>query len=289
MTNTSAIFGNDVSTLPDFPAEIRAPAGSLAGVSGFQLNFGSHKLHTPGDSVNALIAMNPAALKVHVADLEPGGVLIANEDAFVERNLAKAGYTDNPLETSELDSYRVFKIPVDKLTATACADTGLTDREIRRCRNFFALGLVYWLYDRPVEPTLRWLGQKFTEKKAFAEANANALKAGYYYGADRPGDTALPELLRPGAGVLALRPARGADAALARAEIRGKKGFCRSQRESAQGGLLLRGHGGDVSRPLLGGAGQDSSGPLPQGQRQRGAGHGFHHRGAARRQDALLR
>ncbi|MCO6436122.1 MAG: 2-oxoacid:acceptor oxidoreductase subunit alpha [Phycisphaerae bacterium] len=182
MTNTSAIFGNDICTFPDFPAEIRAPAGTLAGVSGFQLAFGSHKLHTPGDRVNALIAMNPAALKANVKDLEPGGVLVVNEDSFTKANLSKAGYAANPLEGDDLKSYRLFKVPVDKLTTEACKDTGLTGRAISRCRNFFALGMTYWLYGRPLDPTLRWIEEKFGTKPAVADANTRALKAGYNFG-----------------------------------------------------------------------------------------------------------
>lgn len=182
MTNTSAVFGNDVSTLPDFPAEIRAPAGTLAGVSGFQLHFGSIRLRTPGDILNALIAMNPAALKANLADLQPGGVLVINEDAFSKSNLAKAGYTENPIENDCLKDYQVFRIPMDKLTALACKDTGLSGRAIGRCKNFFALGVVYWLFGRPMEPTLRWIEQKFGNKPAVCAANTNALKAGYYFG-----------------------------------------------------------------------------------------------------------
>ena len=182
MTDTSAVFGNEVSTLPDFPAEIRAPVGTLAGVSCFQVNFGSHKLLTPGDRLHALIVMNPAALKASIADLEPGGVVIADNDAFNERNLAKAGYTENPLENRDLELYRVFKVPIGKLTAGACAETGLSGRMVGRCKNFFALGLVYWLYGRPMEPTLRWIKQKFAAKADLARANHNALKAGYYFG-----------------------------------------------------------------------------------------------------------
>ncbi|MGD2107824.1 MAG: 2-oxoacid:acceptor oxidoreductase subunit alpha [Phycisphaerae bacterium] len=182
LTNTSAVFGNEVSTLPDFPAEIRAPAGTPAGVSCFQLNFGKHKLLTPGDHVNALIAMNPAALRANIHDVEPGGVVIVNEDAFGKRNLEKAGYTENPLESRELESYRVFKVPVDKATTKACAETGLTDREIGRTRNFYALGLVYWLYGRPLEPTQRWIEKKLANKPEMADANVRALKAGYFYG-----------------------------------------------------------------------------------------------------------
>ncbi|UCE60267.1 MAG: 2-oxoacid:acceptor oxidoreductase subunit alpha, partial [Phycisphaerales bacterium] len=182
MTNTSAIFGNEVSTLPDFPAEIRAPAGTLAGVSSFQLNFGARKLRTPGDRANALIVMNPAALKVNIDDLEPGGAVIANIDAFTEKNLTKAGYRENPLEGRELERFRVFTVPIDKLTTKACADTGLTKPQIARCKNFFALGLVYWLYGRPMEPTQRWIEEKFAAKPDLAHANVKAMKAGYFYG-----------------------------------------------------------------------------------------------------------
>ena len=182
MTNASAVFGNDVSTFPDYPAEIRAPIGTLAGVSGFQLNFGAHRLRTPGDRVNALIAMNPAALKANLSDLEPGGVLIVNEDAFSKSNLTKAGYAENPLATEELARYRLFKIPIDKLNAEACADTGLSSRAANRCKNFFALGLAFWLYGRPMEPTLRWIEDKFVRRPAIADANTKALKAGYYFG-----------------------------------------------------------------------------------------------------------
>ncbi|MFQ5462975.1 MAG: 2-oxoacid:acceptor oxidoreductase subunit alpha [Phycisphaerae bacterium] len=182
MTDTSAIFGNDVSTLPDYPAEIRAPAGSLAGVSGFQLHFGSKKLRTPGDKVNALIAMNPAALKANLADLEPNGLLVVNSDAFSKNNLAKADYESNPLEDDSLRGYQLFKIPIDKFNAEACKESGLTSRTAGRCKNFYALGVVYWLYGRPMDATLRWIGQKFAGKPEVADANTSALKAGYYFG-----------------------------------------------------------------------------------------------------------
>lgn len=182
MTNTSAIFGNDVSTLPDFPAEIRAPAGSLAGVSGFQLHFGSRKLRTPGDRVNALIAMNPAALRTNIDDLEPGGILVVNEDAFKTAGMAKAGYAENPLDDGSLDRYKLYRVPIDTLNAEACKDTGLSGRAAGRCKNFFALGLTYWLYGRSLEPTLRWIEQKFGTKPAVADANVRTLKAGYYFG-----------------------------------------------------------------------------------------------------------
>lgn len=182
MTNTSAIFGNDVSTLPDYPAEIRAPAGTLAGVSGFQLHFGACRLRTPGDRVNALVAMNPAALKTNLADLESGGALIVNEDAFTKGNLSKAGYTENPLDGDGLRGFKLYRIPMDKLTARACAGMGLSTRAVGRCKNFFALGVTYWLFGRSMDPTLKWIDDKFGVKPSVAEANAKALKAGYYYG-----------------------------------------------------------------------------------------------------------
>ena len=182
MTTTSAIFGNDVSTFPDFPAEIRAPAGTLAGVSGYQLNFGAHKLRTSGDRVNALIAMNPAALKANIADLEPGGILVINEDAFTKQNFAKANITDNPLDDPALKRFQVFRIPIDQLNAKAVADTGLTGRAVGRCKNFFALGLTYWLFGRSMEPTLRWIQEKFGSKPTVADANSKTLRAGYYFG-----------------------------------------------------------------------------------------------------------
>ena len=182
LTNTSAVFGNDVSTLPDYPAEIRAPAGSLAGVSGFQLHFGSRQLRTAGDRVDALVAMNPAALKTNVSDLKPGAILIVNEDAFSTANLSKARYETNPLSDGSLAEYQVFAIPIDKLTARACEGTGLTGSSVKRCRNFLALGIVYWLFDRPMEPSLRWIETKFGSKRAVADANSSVLKAGYYFG-----------------------------------------------------------------------------------------------------------
>ncbi|MEK6325782.1 MAG: 2-oxoacid:acceptor oxidoreductase subunit alpha [Acidobacteriota bacterium] len=180
-TNTTAIVGNDISTLPDFPAEIRAPAGSLPGVSGFQLNFSNHDIRTPGDEPNVLVAMNPAALKVNLADLELGGILIVNTDAFNENNLKKAGYQTNPLEDGSLSGYRVFKLPISTLNRAALRDAvQLPSKDIDRCKNFWALGLMYWLYDRPLEPTQRWIQGKF-KKPDLQTANLTALKAGFAY------------------------------------------------------------------------------------------------------------
>lgn len=181
-SNASAVFGNDISTLPDFPAEIRAPAGSLAGVSGYQIHFSSYDIYTPGDRVNALVAMNPAALKTNIKDLEDGGILIVNSDAFTTSDLQKAGYKTNPLEDGSLKKYRVIAVPITRLNREALSDLKLSPREVDRCRNFFVLGLVYWLYERPLEPTLRWIREKFTRNPAVMEANTRALKAGYSYG-----------------------------------------------------------------------------------------------------------
>jgi 2-oxoglutarate ferredoxin oxidoreductase subunit alpha len=181
-TNSSAILGNDISTLPDFPAEIRAPAGTLAGVSGFQVHFSSTDIHTPGDRLNTLVAMNPAALKTNLKDLEPGGILIVNSDAFASGDLHKAGYKVNPLEDGSLRGYRLFRIPINTLNRAAVAEVKLSPREADRCKNFFALGLVYWLYERSLEPTLRWIREKFAKNPAVQEANTRTLKAGYNYG-----------------------------------------------------------------------------------------------------------
>ena len=183
-TNVSAIFGNDVSTLPDFPAEIRAPAGSLFGVSGFQVCFSSNEVFTPGDEVDTLVAMNPAALKTNLQDLKRGGTLIVNEDAFDKGNLKKAHYETNPLteEDGQLAGYRVHKVSMTRLTRDAVDGLGLTVRESDRCRNFFALGLVFWLYDRESKPTEEWVKQKFAKHPSVVEANLRALKAGSNFG-----------------------------------------------------------------------------------------------------------
>ena len=180
-TSTAAILGNDISTLPDFPAEIRAPAGSLPGVSGYQLNSSSRDIRTPGDEPNVLVAMNPAALKTNIKDLEQGGILVLNTDEFTENNLKKAAYAANPIEDGSLSSYRVFKLPITSLTLKALEGTKLPFKQQERCKNFYALGLMYWLYDRPMEPTLKWISDKFGTKPEIAEANVLALKAGYNY------------------------------------------------------------------------------------------------------------
>jgi 2-oxoglutarate ferredoxin oxidoreductase subunit alpha len=180
-TNTSAVFGNDVSTLPDFPAEIRAPAGSLPGVSGFQLNFSNHDIRTPGDQPNVLVVMNPAALKVNLPDLEEGGLLIINEEAFDKAGLEKAGYSVNPLEDGSLSHYRAIKIPLTTLTLDAVTKAGLNRKQAVRCKNFFALGVVYWMFDRPVDHTVKWIEAKFSKNPMLLDANRSALMAGYNY------------------------------------------------------------------------------------------------------------
>jgi len=180
-TNTVALYGNDIATFPDYPAEIRAPAGTEPGVSGFQLNFSSGEVHTPGDAVDVLIAMNPAALKVNIGDLKANGILIVNSDSFEETDLRKAHLTANPLEDHTLDKFRVFPVELQRLTRAALQHLGLDAKAMDRCKNFFALGMCYWLYNRSMEPTVRWIGDKFKKKPLLAEANQLALKAGYSY------------------------------------------------------------------------------------------------------------
>jgi 2-oxoglutarate ferredoxin oxidoreductase subunit alpha len=180
-TNTVAIYGNDIATFPDFPAEIRAPAGTVPGVSGFQLNFSSGEVFTPGDSVDVLVAMNPAALKVNLADLKANGILIVNSDSFEEVDLRKAHVTSNPLEDNTLDKFRVFPVELQRLTRAALAHLGLDAKSMDRCKNFFALGMCYWLYNRSMDPTVRWIDDKFSKKPLLSEANKLALKAGYSY------------------------------------------------------------------------------------------------------------
>ncbi len=182
-TQTSALLGNDLATFPDFPAEIRAPAGSLAGVSGFQLNFSSREVFTHGDAPDVLVAMNPAALKVNLPDLKKDGILIANTAAFTAANLKRAGYETNPLEDDSLRDYRVYPVDVTKMTLTAIKGLGLTQKTAVRCKNFFALGLVYWMFNRPLEHTVEWIQAKFgARNETIAQANLTALKSGYHYG-----------------------------------------------------------------------------------------------------------
>src|ERR1044072_7762348 len=181
-TNPSAIVGNDISTLPDFPAEIRAPAGSLPGVSGFQLNFSNQDIRTPGDQPNVLVAMNPAALKVNLAGLEEGGTIIINSDEFTKENLERAAYHSNPLDDGSLNGYRIHTLPISTLNMNALKGAvELSRKEMARCKNFFALGVLYWLYDRPLDPTLNWINAKFRKNPELAKANETTLKTGYNF------------------------------------------------------------------------------------------------------------
>jgi 2-oxoglutarate ferredoxin oxidoreductase subunit alpha len=182
-TKTSAVFGNDISTVPDIPAEIRAPQGSLPGVSAFQVSFSSYDIYTPGDTPDVLVAMNPAALKVHLPDVPKGGIIIVNTDEFNEVNLKKAGYASNPLTDNSLNAYRVFEVPIGTLNQRALADTGLTAQEIDRSKNMFALGLMFWMYSRPLDTTIKYIDDRFGRRNPkVAEANVKTLKAGYNFG-----------------------------------------------------------------------------------------------------------
>ncbi|MEW6223373.1 MAG: 2-oxoacid:acceptor oxidoreductase subunit alpha [Chloroflexota bacterium] len=181
-TRTAAVFGNDISTFPDYPAEIRAPAGSLPGVSGFQISFSASDIHTPGDAPDVLVAMNPAALKTNIGELPAGGAVIVNADAFTPQNLSKAAYAANPLTDGSLKQYTVFEVPISTLNARALEGLDMTSKQVDLTKNFFALGLMFWLYERSMEPTLRWIDEKFGARPVVAEANRLALKAGYAFG-----------------------------------------------------------------------------------------------------------
>ncbi len=202
-TSETAVLGNDLSTFPDFPAEIRAPAGSLPGVSGFQVHFADHDILTPGDAPNVLVAMNPAALKTNLRDLPRGGTLIVDQDTFTERNLAKAGYDANPLEDGTLDGYDVHTVPLTTMTLDATKEVeGVTKREAERAKNMFALGLMSWLYNRPTDHTVAFLERKFAKRPEIAETNKRAFQAGYAFG-ETTEDFAVsyevkPAKLRPG-------------------------------------------------------------------------------------------
>ena len=181
-TRTAAVFGNDISTLPDFPAEIRAPAGSLPGVSGFQISFSSTDIHTPGDEPDVLVAMNPAALKTNIGDLPPGGALIVNSDAFTQANLNKAAYASNPLTDGSLTPYTTFEVPISTLNERSLDGLEMTSKQKDLTKNFFALGMMFWLYERSMDPTISWIDAKFGARPVIAEANKRALKAGYAFG-----------------------------------------------------------------------------------------------------------
>jgi 2-oxoglutarate/2-oxoacid ferredoxin oxidoreductase subunit alpha len=199
-TSVSAFFGNDLATLPDFPAEIRAPAGTIAGVSAFQIHFSDHDILTPGDQPGVLVAMNPAALKANIRDLVSGGLLIVNEDAFDDRNLEKVGYSSNPLDDGSLANYQISKIPMTSMTIEAVKDAGVNKKEAERAKNMLALGVLSWMYGRPLNPTIGWLEKKFAKKPAIAQANIAALKAGHAFGetAELSAFEVKPASLAPG-------------------------------------------------------------------------------------------
>ncbi len=201
-TDVSALFGNDLATMPNYPAEIRAPAGTIAGVSSFQVAISDHDIVTPGDTPNVLVAMNPAALKANLGELVAGSTLIVNSDAFDERNLAKVGYETNPLDTHMLDAYRVVQVPMTSLTLEACKELGVKPRDAERSKNFFALGLISWMYTRPVEATLEWNEKRFGSRPLIRDANLAAFKAGLHFGEttelfDHPYEIA-PAVMEPG-------------------------------------------------------------------------------------------
>jgi 2-oxoglutarate ferredoxin oxidoreductase subunit alpha len=199
-TSATAFFGNDLATLPDFPAEIRAPAGTIPGVSAFQIHFADYDILTPGDQPSVLVAMNPAALKANSKDLQSGGLLIVNSDAFEKRNLEKAGYDANPLDDGSLNDFQLVQIPMTKLTLEAVKDTGLSKKEAQRSKNMLALGVISWMYGRPLEPTIDWLEKKFAKKPHIAQANVLALRAGHAFGetAELAAYTVKPAVLAPG-------------------------------------------------------------------------------------------
>ena len=199
-TSASAFFGNDLATMPDYPAEIRAPAGTLAGVSAFQIHFADFDILTPGDQPSVLVAMNPAALKANIGDLIPGGLLIVNTDSFDNNNLDKVGYPANPLKDGSLSGYQVYEIPMTSMTVEAVKDTGVNKKEAERSKNMFALGVISWMYSRPLEPTISWLEKKFAKKPHLAQSNVAALKAGHAFGetAELSAFEIKPAVLAPG-------------------------------------------------------------------------------------------
>ena len=181
-TDVSAVFGNDLATMPNYPAEIRAPAGTIAGVSSFQVHISDHDIVTAGDAPNVLVAMNPAALRANLAELPPGSTILANSDAFEERNLKKVGYEVSPLEDGSLTAYRVVQVPMTTITQKACEALGVKPRDAERSKNFFALGLISWMYTRPVDPTIEWIEQRFSSRPQVRDANLAAFKAGLHFG-----------------------------------------------------------------------------------------------------------
>src|SRR4051812_21935528 len=181
-TSASALWGNDLVTLPEYPAEIRAPAGTVAGVSAFQVHISDHDITTPGDAPNVLVAMNPAALRSELIKLEPGGTVIVNSDTFDERSLKKVGYAESPLEDDSLKGYRVYEVPMTSVTKKACEPLGVKPRDADRSKNFFALGLISWMYTRPEGSTIEWINEKFASKPKVLEANLAAFRAGHAFG-----------------------------------------------------------------------------------------------------------
>ncbi len=181
-TSMSAVLGNDMATFPDFPAEIRAPAGTMAGVSAFQVHISDHDILTPGDAPNVLVAMNPAALRANLGIMPKGSTLIVNADAFDDRSLTKAGYQENPLTDHSLSAFTVYEVPMTSITQEVCKEAGVKPRDAERSKNFFALGLVSWLYTRPIDPTIEWITKRFADHPQVGEANTRALRAGYDFG-----------------------------------------------------------------------------------------------------------
>ena len=201
-TQSTALMGNDLATFPDFPAEIRAPIGTTYGVSAFQINFASYDIMTPGDAPDVLVAMNPAALKVHLRDVPKGGTIVLNTDAFTDRNIAKAGFGANPLEDGTLDNYVTIEIAVQKMTLAAVAGIGVTNKEALRCKNMWALGLMCWMYDRDRQPTVDWIDQRFGQRAPeIAKANIAALNAGHAYGETAELPSGIPAYIVPKADV----------------------------------------------------------------------------------------
>ena len=180
-SDTSALFGNDVSTFPDYPAEIRAPQGTVGGVSGFQVHFGHTEINTPGDYCDVLVAMNPAALKANFRWIKPDGIIISDRDAFDEKNIVKAGYNEDPFSEEPVDGIQVIQAPVSSMTKEVLKDIGLDQKSILRCKNMFALGIVSWLYDRPLDHSVAFFNKKFAKKPILIEANTKVLRAGYHY------------------------------------------------------------------------------------------------------------
>src|SRR3954470_7602940 len=201
-TREAALHGNDLATFPDYPAEIRAPAGTTAGVSGYQIQFAAHEVFSPGDQPDTLVAMNPAALKVHLCDLKRGGLLIVNEASFTKADLDRAGWKSNPLTDGQLDNFRVIKVDFERLVAKAVEETGVSARDAARCKNFYALGLIFWIYSRDTEREEQSIRERFAKTPALAEANLRAFKAGYNYGetieAIESPFSIAPARLRPG-------------------------------------------------------------------------------------------